>query len=107
MGQAGEEQWVDTPPTAVGKYWVRTRVAGKEFVAHFDGEEWLEVGEFGSSHRPRDAAELLQFGRRVPTNAELCELPGLIEELHYFIADDAVDDSDDVLVKIRAILGAR
>lgn len=107
MGLAGEEQWSDKSPTVGGEYWVKYREGGREIVASFDGEEWFEVGDFGSSCRPTEAAALLQFGRRIPTNAGLCELPGLLEELHYYIADFAEMDADELLVKIRASLGVK
>lgn len=71
--------WSDTPPTVAGTYWVKYGRGGREVVAVFDAEEWFEVGEFGSSCRPDEAAELVQFGHRIPTNDELAELPGLIE----------------------------
>jgi hypothetical protein len=86
---------------------VRPKVGCEEFVAIFDGEEWIEVGEFGAALRPAAAAQLLQFGRRIPTNAELCELPGLIYGLECYIADAAEVESERLLVKIRPILGVR
>ena len=102
--------WNDTPPTVAGTYWVKGRTYG---------EEWpMRLHEDGAFEgHPSE----VQFGQRIPTNAELGELLGMIEEYGlrckaYGLAIQSLGSDeqfglrmmrDEMLAKINAILGVR
>lgn len=109
--------WSDPPPTAKGLYWVKHRVSGRESIGKpLSFREWFINGS--EVYTPeRD----FQFGRRIPTNAELGELPGMIElyackRMNQAEAE-AIDEWGDratfenqaaeYKAKINAILGVR
>ena len=73
--------WHDTPPTKAGYYWVKSRRSGQEWIAERTRHGvWDRItGEVAVAAEDGEAAELVQFGHRIPTNDELAELPGLIE----------------------------
>ena len=102
--------WNDTPPTVAGTYWVRGRASG---------EEWPTRVYEGSVFELHPSE--VQFGHRIPTNAELGELLGLIEEYGlrckaYGLAIQSLGSDeqfglrmmrDEMLAKINVILGVR
>jgi len=71
--------WSDTPPTVAGDYWVRRIPSGEEQIGTLDGENWYFKWPY-EDWFPANNPEQFQFGYRIPTNAELGELLGLIEE---------------------------
>lgn len=107
--------WIATPPTKAGTYWVKTPLGDEEPI-HLapDGSWWY-------ADHPKARANVggCQFGNRIPTNDELAELPGLIEEyaqcmtisqeMYDNVDDDKGDEYRDRFVaaraKINAILG--
>ena len=111
----GMSDYSDTPPTVPGTYWVKTRRSGYENPVFFCGRYWHMFGEYTSEQ----AAVRYQFGHRIPTNAELGELLGLIEEYGlrckaYGLAIQSLGSDeqfglrimrDEMLAKINAILG--
>ena len=112
--------WSDTPPTVAGDYWVRRIPSGEEQTGALDGENWYFKWPY-EDWFPADNPEQFQFGQRIPTNAELGELLGLIEEYGlrckaYGLAIQSLGSDeqfglrmmrDEMLAKINAILGVR
>lgn len=113
--------WSDTPPTVAGDYRVKNRVWHNESVATLNEHGWTVATDELGELPPEEVLKHWQFGRRVPTNAELGELPGLIEEYGlrckaYGLAIQSLGSDeqfglrmmrDEMLAKINAILGVR
>ena len=109
--------WSDTPPTVAGTYWVKFELGDEEAVTLApDGSWW-----YADHPKARCDVEGCQFGKRIPSNGELAELPGLIEEYGlrckaYGLAIQSLGSDeqwglrkmrDEILAKINAILGVR
>lgn len=100
--------WSDTPPTVAGTYWVKS--GNSEDIVTLDGDQGLWIGG-----HPISVLDLtgFQFGRRIPTNAELGELPGLIDGYadklvegaeHRAYRDVLCEQADAIFARINAIL---
>lgn len=70
--------WSDTPPTVDGTYWTKSRLNTIEIPAAradgiwwYIGEDWSEAG----------IVSKVQFGSRIPSNAELLAMRQQIAEL--------------------------
>lgn len=65
--------WHDTPPTVAGYYWVKSRRSGQEWIAERTPHGvWDRItGEVAVAAADGEAAELVQFGHRIPANDEL------------------------------------
>lgn len=63
--------WSDTPPSEPGWYWVKSNSIGKEFTWEIDQQGLGTLWH----------ASELQFGQRIPSNAQLAELQRKAEEL--------------------------
>lgn len=68
--------WHDTPLTKAGYYWVKSRRSGQEWIAERTPHGvWDRItGEVAVAAADGEAAELVQFGHRIPANDELAQI---------------------------------
>lgn len=68
--------WSDTPPTKAGYFWVKSRRSAQEWIAERTRHGvWDRIsGEVAVAAEDGEAAELVKFGHRLPTNDELAQI---------------------------------
>lgn len=68
--------WSDTPPTVAGYFWVKSRRSAQEWIAERTRHGvWDRIsGEVAVAAEDGEAAELVQFGHRIPANDELAHI---------------------------------
>jgi len=105
--------WHDTPPTKAGYYWVKSRRSGQEWIAERTRHGvWDRItGEVAVAAEDGEAAELVQFGNRIPTADELAEMQSLAPtinrlcELAYWEGDISEAEAKNIAARIKEILG--